>query len=220
MGTSPKLALGHIDHSSESTLGEGDSITRYTTTGAIETSGEANSQVVYNAGAGALSAIVDGSIDGTINFTSGDDTGSNSSVVVVDELDFYNFDNQGRSISASARRYANGLYSGFRGRISKSSLSTGLHTYKLSHSTTGNTSVLQFVKDNLTGTPVVNLSGTTVTQNSAGTLAYVSGIPYYTNDTTINVVGALVSNVAGQTYKDDSTPFNFYSGTLIVASFV
>ena len=213
VGTSPKLALGHIDHSSESTLGEGDSVTRYTTSGAIQTSGEANSQVVYNAGAGALSAIVDGAVDGTINFTSGDDTGSNASVVVVDELDFYNFDNLGRSISASARRYAPGLYSGFRGRISKSSLTTGLHTYKLSHSTTGNTSVLQFVKDNLTGTPVVNLSGTTVTQNSAGTLAYVSGIPYYTNDATINVIGALVSNVAGQTYKDDSTPFNFYSGT-------
>lgn len=213
VGTSPKLALGHIDHSSESTLGEGDSVTRYTTSGAIQTSGEANSQVVYNAGAGALSAIVDGAVDGTINFTSGDDTGSNASVVVVDELDFYNFDNLGRSISASARRYAPGLYSGFRGRISKSSLTTGLHTYKLSHSTTGNTSVLQFVKDNLTGTPVVNLSGTTVTQNSAGTLAYVSGIPYYTNDATINVVGALVSNVAGQTYRDDSTPFNFYSGT-------
>jgi hypothetical protein len=213
VGTSPKLAQGHIDHSSESTLGEGDSVTRYTTTGAIQTSGEANSQVVYNAGAGALSAIVDGSIDGTINFTSGDDTGSNASVVVVDELDFYNFDNLGRSISASARRYAQGLYSGFRARISKSSVATGLHTYKLSHSTTGNTSVLQFVKDNLTGTPVINLSGTTVTQNSAGTLAYVSGIPYYTNDATINIVGALVSNVAGQTYKDDSTPFNFYSGT-------
>ena len=213
VGTSPKLALGHIDHSSESTLGEGDSVTRYTTSGAIQTSGEANSQVVYNADAGALSAIVDGSVDGTINFTSGDDTGSNSSVVVVDELDFYNFDNLGRSISASARRYAPGLYSGFRARISKSSLTTGLHTYKLSHSTTGNTSVLQFVKDNLTGTPVINLSGTTVTQNSAGTLAYVSGIPYYTNDATINVVGALVSNVAGQTYRDDSTPFNFYSGT-------
>jgi len=213
VGSSPKLAQGHIDHSSESTLGEGDSVTRYTTTGAIETSGEANSQVVYNAGAGALSAIVDGSVDGTINFTSGDDTGSNASVVVVDELDFYNFDNLGRSISSANRRYAPGLYSGFRGRISKSSVAIGLHTYKLSHSTAGNTSVLQFVKDNLTGTPVINLSGTTVTQNSAGTLAYVSGIPYYTNDATINVVGALVSNVAGQTYKDDSTPFNFYSGT-------
>jgi hypothetical protein len=213
VGSSPKLAQGHIDHSSESTLGEGDSVTRYTTTGAIETSGEANSQVVYNAGAGALSAIVDGAVDGTINFTSGDDTGSNASVVVVDELDFYNFDNLGRSISSANRRYAPGLYSGFRARISKSSVATGLHTYKLSHSTAGNTSVLQFVKDNLTGTPVVNLSGTTVTQNSAGTLAYVSGIPYYTNDATINVVGALVSNVAGQTYKDDSTPFNFYSGT-------
>ena len=213
VGTSPKLAQGHIDNSSESTLGEGDSITRYTTTGAIETTGEANSQVTYNAGAGALSAIVDGSVDGTINFTSGDDTGSNASVVVVDELDFYNFDDDGDSVSAANRIYAPGLYSGFRARVSKSSLTTGVHTYKLSHSTTGNTSVLQFVKDNLTGAPVINFSGTTLTQNSAGTLAYVSGVPYYTNDATLNVVGALVSNVAGQVYKDDSTPFNISSGT-------
>ena len=107
------------------------------------------------------------------------------------------------------------MYSGFRARISKSSLTTGVHTYKLSHSTTGNTSVLQFVKDNLTGTPVMHFGSTSLTQNSAGTLAYVSGVPYYTNDATLNVVGALVSNVAGQVYKDDSTPFNISSGTNI-----
>ena len=213
VGTSPKLAFGHLDNSTESTLGTGDSITRYTTTGSIQTSGEANSQVVYDASTGDLSAIVDGSIDGTITFDSSDNTGSNNSLTVVDELDFYNFSNTGVSVSASNRIYAPGLYSGFRARVSKSSLSTGLHTYKLSHSTTGNTSVLEFVKDNLTGTPVINFSGTTVTQNSAGTLAYVSGVPYYTNDAVINVSGVLVSNVAGQTYRDDSTPFNFYSGT-------
>ena len=215
VGTSPKLTQGHIDNSSESTLGEGDSITRYTTSGAIETTGEANSQVTYNAGAGTLSAIVDGSADGAITFDGNDNTGTNQSLVVVDELDFNGFDNDGDATSSATSIYAPGLYSGFRARISKSSLTTGVHTYKLSHSTTGNTSVLQFVKDNLTGTPVMNFSGTTLTQNSAGTLAYVSGIPYYTNDATLNVVGALVSNVAGQVYKDDSTPFNISSGTNI-----
>ena len=215
VGSSPKLAQGHIDNSTESTLGEGDSITRYTTSGAIETTGEANSQVTYNAGAGTLSAIVDGSADGAIAFDSSDNTGTNQSLVVVDELDFNGFDNDGDATSAATSIYAPGLYSGFRARVSKSSLTTGVHTYKLSHSTTGNTSVLQFVKDNLTGKPVMNFSGTTLTQNSAGTLAYVSGVPYYTNDATLNVVGALVSNVAGQVYKDDSTPFNISSGTNI-----
>ena len=214
-GNSPRLASGFINHSSESTLGVGSSVSRYTTSGAITTAGEANTQIAYNAGSGALSAIVDGSVDGTITFTGGDDTGSNAAVVVVDELDFYNFDNTGSSVNAANRRYAPGLYSGFKSRVSKSSLSNGVHTYKLSHSLTGNTNVVQFVKDNLSGVPVINFSGATVTQNTAGTLAYVSGIPYYTNDAIINVAGALVSNVAGQTYKNDSTPFNIYSGTNI-----
>ena len=213
VGSSPKLAFGHIDNSSESTLGTGDSVTRYTTSGAIATSGEANNQVTYNAASGTLTAYVDGSADGAITFDSSDNTGSDSSLVVVDELDFYNFDNVGASVSASNRRYAPGLYSGFRARVSKSSLSTGLHTYKLSHSATGNTSVLQFVKDNLTGTPVISMSGASVTQNSAGTLAYVSGVPYYTNDAVLDVSGVTVSNVAGQVYRDTSTPFDIASGT-------
>ena len=213
VGSSPKLAFGHIDNSSESTLGTGDSITRYTTTGAIATTGEANNQVTYNAASGTLSAYVDGSADGAITFDGNDNTGSDSSLVVVDELDFYNFDNVGASVSASNRRYAPGLYSGFRARVSKSSLSTGVHTYKLSHSATGNTSVLQFVKDNLTGAPVISMAGASVTQNSAGTLAYVSGVPYYTNDAVIDVSGVTVSNVSGQTYRDTSTPFDIINGT-------
>ena len=213
VGSNPRLASGFIDHTSENTLGVGSSVTRYTTSGALATNGEANNQVTYDAGAGTLSAIVDGSADGAITFDSTDNTGTNQSLVVVDELDFNGFDNTGDSTIAATSIYAPGLYSGFRARISKSNLSTGLHTYKLSHSTTGNTNVLEFVKDNLTGTPVMHFGGTTLTQNSAGTLAYVSGIPYYTNDAVLNVAGALVSNVAGQVYKHDSDIFNISSGT-------
>ena len=51
---------------------------------------------------------VDGSIDGTINFSAANNTGSNASVVVVNDLDFYNFDDDGDSCSAAARRYAPG----------------------------------------------------------------------------------------------------------------
>ena len=213
VGSNPRLASGFVDHSTENTLGEGSSVTRFTTSGSIATTGEANNQVTYDAGAGTLSAIVDGSADGAITFDSTDNTGTNQSLVVVDELDFNGFDNTGDSTIFASSIYATGLYSGFRARISKSSVSTGLHTYKLSHSTTGNTNVLEFVKDNLTGTPVMHFGGTTLTQNSAGTLAYVSGIPYYTNDAVLNVAGALVSNVAGQVYKHDSDIFNISSGT-------
>lgn len=212
-GNSPRLAFGHIDNSSESSSGTDATVTRYTSSGSIQTSGQANSQVTYDAAAGTLSAIVDGSADGAITFDSSDNTGTNQSLVVVDELDFYNFDDDGDSVSAANRRYAPGLYSGFRARISKSSLTTGLHTYKLSHSTTGNTSILEFVKDNLTNTPTISMAGASVTQNSAGTLAYVSGVPYYTNDAVLNVSGVTVTDVSGQTYRNTSSPFDVTNGT-------
>ena len=211
VGTGPRVASGFIDNGSGS-YSIGDTPQRYTTTGAIATSGTANTELTYNANAGALSAYVDGAIDGTINFTASDNEGSNASVVVVDEQDFYNFDDDGDACSAAARRYAQGLYSGFYSRISKSNLSTGAHTYKLHHSATGNTGQLTFIKDQLTGTPVIAHNGTSVTAN-AGTITYVSGVPYYTNDGVINVVGAKVSNVAGQVYRDDSTPFSIQSGS-------
>lgn len=217
-GSSPRLASGYINNTSEGTWAVGDSVTRYTS-GTIQTSGEANSQVVYDASAGTLSAIVDGAVDGSITFDSSDNTGSNASLVVVDELDFYNFSDTGTSVSASTRRYAPGLYSGFRARISKGSLATGTHTYKLSHTTTGNTGVLEFVQDNLTGTPVLDMSSATLTQNSAGTLAYVSGIPYYTNDAVLDVSGITVSNVAGQTYRNDTTPFTIQNGSMVEHDF-
>lgn len=212
VGTGARLASGFINNTSEGSFSAGDTVTRYTTTGSIQTTGTANSTVVYNADSGSLSAIVDGSVDGTINFTAGDDTGSNASLTVVDELDFYNFNGSGSSVSTANRIHAPGLYSGFRARVNKSSLSTGTHTYKLSH-TLGNTGVVEFAKDNLTGTPVINFSGTSVSQNSAGTLAYVSGVPYYTNDAVLDVSGVLVSNVSGQFYRNTSTPFNISSGT-------
>ena len=213
VGTSPRLANGFIDNSVEGTFTEGTEYTRFTTNGIVATNGQANSQVTYNAATGTLAAIIDNTEENTIAFTAGDDTGSNGSLVIVDELDFYNYNNSGTSISASNRIHAPGLYSGFRSRISKSAHSTGTHSYKLTHTTTGNTNSLGFVKDNLTTKPTVKFNATTLTQNTAGTLAYVSGIPYYTNDAVLNIVGAKVTNVSGQFYRNTSSPFNVYTDT-------
>lgn len=213
VGSNPRLAYGFINNTTEGTFTVDSAETRYTTTGAIATSGEPYTQLTYNGAAGDLYAIVDGSQDGQITFSSGSQSGTNQSLIVDTDSDFYNFGNTGSSVSAGARIYAPGLYEGFKARVSKSSLTTGAHTYKLQHTTTGNTNVVEFVKDNLTGTPVINMSGASVSQNSAGTLAYVSGVPYYTNDAVLDVSGVLVSNVAGQFYRNDTTPFNIVSGT-------
>lgn len=213
IGNSPRVAHGFIDNTSgATTLSIGDTPTRYTTSGSIQTTGSANSSLVYNGDAGTLTAYVDGAADGAVVLSSSNNVGTVQSLVITAEEDFYNYNASGSSVSAGNRIHAPGLYKGFRAKIDKSNLSTGAHTYKMLHTTTGNTAQIQFIKDNLTGTPVIDVSGVAVTQNSAGTLAYVSGIPYYTNDAVLNVAGVKISNTAGQTYRHTSSPFNIQNG--------
>ena len=211
-GSSPRVAHGFLDNSSGTTLSVGDTPTRYTTTGAIATTGSANSSLVYNGDAGTITAYVDNAADGAIALTTANNTADIQSLNLVTEEDFYNYDSAGASTSVGNRIYAPGLYKGFRARINKSNLSTGAHTYKLVHTTTGNTSPITFIKDNLTGTPVIATDSLSITQNNAGTLAYVSGVPYYTNDAVLNVVGLKISNTAGQTYRHTSSPLYVLNG--------
>tara|TARA_Y100001970_G_scaffold246889_1_gene315179 strand:- start:446 stop:3817 length:3372 start_codon:yes stop_codon:yes gene_type:complete len=212
-GSSPRVASGFINNSTLSTYSVGDTPIRKTGAAAVESSGTSLTQLAYNGASGTIKAYVNGAEDGSITLDSSNNVGGNQSVEVTADEDYYNANSIGESISAAVRTYAPGLYAGFKSKVTKSANPTGATTYMLSHSSSGNTSVDKFILDNLTGTPVMNFSGTSVTQNSAGTLAYVSGIPYYTNDASINVVGALVSNVAGQCYRNTTTPFSVTSGT-------
>ena len=212
VGNSPRVASGFLTNSSGTTLSAGATPVRYTTTGSIQTSGTANSSLVYNGDAGTLVAFVDGSADGSVVLSNANNTGTVGSLVVVTEEDYYNYNASGSSVSAGSRIHAPDLYKGFRSRINKSGLTTGAHTYMLSHTTTGNTAPLTFIKDNLTGTPVIATDGLSITQNTAGTLAYVSGIPYYTNNAVLNVVGLKISNTAGQTYRYTSSPLYVQNG--------
>ena len=212
VGSSPRVAHGFIDNSSGTTLTVGSTPIRYTTTGSINTSGSANSSLVYDGDNGTLVGYVDGSADGSITLSSSNNTSTVGSLVLVTEEDFYNYNASGSSVSSGARIHAPNLYKGFRAKIDKSNLTVGAHTYMLSHSTTGNTSPVTFIKDELTGTPVIATDGLSITQNSAGTLAYVSGIPYYTNDAVLNVVGLKISNTAGQTYRHTSSPLYIQNG--------
>lgn len=216
VGSSPRVAQGFIDNTSGATiLTTGSTPTRYTTSGNIQTTGTANSQFSYNADAGTLSAIVDDIANGSVTFDNSNNAGTYTSLVVTDEQDFNQYSSSGTIVANTAKLYAQGLFKGFKARISKNSLTTGTHTYKLNHSTTGNTNQLDFIVDNLTSTPTIDFSSTTITENTAGTLAYISGIPYYTNDAVININGVDVTNIAGQTYRNTTTPFSFSSGTSV-----
>ena len=68
-------------------------------------------------------------------------------------------------------------------------------------------------KDDVVNTPTVSMSGATLAQASAGTLKYVSGVPYYTNNATLTLDGVTVYDWIGQCYAQTSSPFAVARGT-------
>ena len=215
-GTSPYLAHGYTDNSTEDSVTVGQSVTRITTTSAgSDTDSGTLSTFSYNGDSGNVNAIVDGVSSGTITMSGGSDVGSSGNIEITSESDYQSLNASGSSVSFASSIYSPGLYQGFKAKVSVTStnLATGSHSFKMQHTATGNTNVVSFVKDDVTSTPTVDMSGASLAQGGAGTLAYESGIPYYTNDATLTLSGVEVYDWIGQTYRNDSTPFDVTNGT-------
>jgi len=198
-GTSPKLASGYNDAGSTS-LTAGDSLNTSTvirrdSTVAIDTSTVADA---YNSATGTLSALWDGSTDGSKAFsTATGETGTFDSLVITSEGDAYS--------EISSTTYPQNFYQVFSAKISNSMADQdyGAHKAKLSHDATGDTNEVFVVYDNLTTTPTVDISGASLVEETQGTYRYISGIPYYnTGSPQVKVVGATVTNWIGQAYRD------------------
>ena len=159
----------------------------------------------FQADGGTVSAFVDGSEDGQKAITNANDEGTFTSLIIDDEQDYNSFDADGNTVAVNSRIYAPGLFEGYKARISKSNFTTGLHSLQL-QSTAGNTNTLKFIRDDVTITPTTSVDSATLTQASAGTLAYISGIPYYTNDATLTLAGVTVQSFTGQTFQDTTSP--------------
>ena len=104
----------------------------------------------------------------------------------------------------------------FSGRITKdiSSITHGIHSFALSHSSTGATNNVYVVKDNVTSAPTVNIGSATLVEQTQGTYRYVSGVPYYNaGSPQVKLVGSTVDNLTGQAYLDSSSIFDIASGT-------
>ena len=217
-GSSPRLAHGYTDNSTEDSVAVGSSVTRITNSSAgATTQTSILSSFAYNGDAGTLRAVIDGDavFGGALDFTTDDNSGTNGNLVITSESDYQFLSTAGSSTSFSSSIYSPGLYQGFKARISAttSDLAVGSHSMKLAHSTTGNTNIISFVKDDVTSTATVDTSSATLAQASAGTLAYESGIPYYTNDATVTLAGLSVYDWIGQCYRNDSAPLDVASGT-------
>lgn len=213
VGTNPKLAFGFTDNTQGTTLVAGDSINRVVSGNAEAT---AISSFAYDADNGSLNAKVNGVIDGTKTLTSGNDSGTYTSLVITEESDYQLLNSSGSSTTFASSIYYPGLYKGFKAKVSKavSSLSNGVNSVQLSHSITGDTNAVEFVKDSLTVVPTVNISSSTLSENVSGTYRYISGIPYYNNGSpSLTLSGVSVSNLVGQCYTDQSNIVEVDNGT-------
>jgi len=187
----------------------GDSLTSSTLrryeSGTVQTNVVSNA---YRSDSGTLSAVVNAVADGQKAFsTSTGETGTFTSLVVTSEGDARN------EIGSS---YPSNFYQVFSARGSKSinSLSKGANKIKLSHDSTGDTNEVFFIKDNVTVAPTLNVGSATVTQKTAGTLRYISGIGYYNSGSPeIRISGLTVDNLVGEAYYDGSQILQFQSGT-------
>ena len=204
-----RLASGATNNMGSTPPSAGDSLQSSTLrryeSGSVSTSSVSNA---YNSATGTLSALVNDSADGAKAFsTSTGETGTFTSLVISSE---------GDARSEIGNSYPSNFYQVFTARVNKniSSLAKGIHKFELSHSTTGNTNEVQFVKDNVTTTPTLNVGSASVSQVSAGSVRYISGIPYYnTGSPQIRVSGLTVNNLVGEAYYDGSQILQFASGT-------
>jgi hypothetical protein len=212
VGTSPKLCSGFTENVSGSpTYSAGDSVNRITTVDPVRTASQ--STFCYNADSGTLTAYVNGSADGAISLSSSDNSGTATSCTIESESDYNLLNATGAAVSFANSIYHPNLYKGFKAIVSKatSGISTGVNSFQLQH-TLGNTNVLEFVKDNVTATPTSSIG--TVSQNAAGNLKYVSGIPYYNDGSpSLSVAGSTITNFTGQCYQDTSSPVEIDPGT-------
>jgi len=206
VGTNPKLASGFTDRTSGATYAAGSSVSRTTSTsGTIDSS--TLSTLTYNASNGTLFALINGSANGSIALDGSDQSGTYTSLIVTDESDFNLFNASGSPVSFTSSIYHPNLYSGFKAKVSvaASGVLTGVNSMLLSHTATGVTNTVEFVKDDLTSTPTTNIGSAAVTENTAGSYRYISGIPYYNSGSpNLLLSGLTLDDLVGQCYTDQN----------------
>ena len=215
VGTSPYLVANFANNTGGSTTYvAGVSVNRVTSATPVET--VVMTTFAYNADDGYLRSFVNGSENGNIALTSSNDSGANLSLTLSSESDYNLLDATGTTVAFASSIYSPTLYKGFKAKVSKtnSELSVGVNNFKLSHSATGNTNIVEFVKDDVTSVPTVDLTNATLSNATNGTYRYISGIPYYnTGSPTITLASANIYNWIGQTYQNTTTPFQIEPGT-------
>jgi len=218
VGTDPRLAVGFTDNTIGGGPASSNAVDRVTqSSGDVETT-ITSSGIAHSGNSGVLTSVINNSIDGSVTFTSANQDGTYNSLVVSDNVDYNLFDAAGQSTSFDTSIYHPGLYQGFKAKVSKNAtlLPTGLNSYTITHSQTGSTNKVFFVKDDNNSVPT--LTAGAVTENNPGTYKYISGIPHYDDGASLNVSALNVDNFIGQTYQQTTSPFQVSSGSIVFGS--
>ena len=218
-GTSPRAASSFTDNiSGGGQYTAGDSVVRITNSSAgSTTSTNIISTFASNGDSGTLEAHVDNALSSGSSITKSisSDTGTAGDLILTAESDYQFLSTSGSSTSFSSSIFSPGLFQGFKAQISTSTvgLTKGEHSFQLKDSGTGDTNVISFFKDDLESTATVSMSNANLVQATVGTLKYVSGIPYYTDDATLTLSGVEVYDWIGQAYTNSSNPLTVTNGT-------
>jgi len=207
VGTSPYLAASVTDNTGGTTLTVGASVNRatYNQTTVSASGGTITNTLTYNANAGVLASLVNGVDSGNVNFANSQTTGLYGNLWVITLSDYNLFAQTGAATTFASSIYYPGWGSGFTANVTAtgSKLPIGINRFGIIHSTTGRTSNVDFVVDNITSVPTA-ASGITIPSTN-GTYRYVSGVPYYnTGSPTVLVGNTTISSWIGQTYYNGS----------------
>ena len=217
-GTNPHLCANFDDGTgSAPTLAAGTSLEsttarRYTSSTPIDTNTVTNFLVNNSNGTGStvnqtVQAAINASASGARTFTTsegGSNNGTFTDLVITNHRDFDEVDGS----------YPQRLYLVATAKITQALTDyvAGLNAQRIESTAGGNTNYVHVVRDLLTGTPTPSIG--TVSQNAAGNLRYISGVPYYNDGSpSLSVTGSTVANFTGQAYQDSSNPVEIDPGT-------
>lgn len=204
VGTNPRLTASATDNAG-SAPSAGSIVNRVTVADPIAT---ATTSDTYNATTGTLTAMVNGSADGTIVLTTASDVGTNGSLNITQDRDAH---------SVSPAIYPSNFYKVFNANISKTNalIPVGFNSYQMTHTTTGNTNVLGFVKDDVILAPTLDASAVSMSTSALGIPKYISGVPYYDQGGSIVIEGVMAYNWIGQTYMNSTAPLSIQHSSTV-----
>jgi len=206
-GSSPKLCHGFTDNSSSFTSqSPGDSLNtttsrRYTSTVVIDTNFVSDFITNHYNGTNQTITSKYNNVAGGSRAVTTTEGGANQNTFTTLVLGGHRDYDEVVS-SYPQRAY---LVISAKQALALSGYAVGSGAQRIESSAGGNTNVVHVVKDDLTSTPTTSVG--TLSEGTAGSKRYISGVPYYnTGSPSLNLTGTTVTNLTGQAYRDTSSP--------------